>query len=583
MAEEHQMVVREVAMPSIANVTSSIVKPRVTGHFELKQSMIQLLHVNRQFIGLPHEDPQQHILNFLEISDTYITNGVTPNYVRLTLFPFSLLGEAKRWLKAEPANSITSWNDLGHTSDLCPANPESVCFVGNANRGQTNQYGNTYNSNRRNHPNFSWSGNQGTQNQYRPQEPQQQYRPPQDEQQASPTSHLEDMLKKVMAEQQSLAQKFMAEQQAQAATMRNLEHQMGQLASAQNTRPVGALPSDTEANPKASLNVVSLRNRRQLEEVQSKKRKQVNFDERPDTIESTSEKSKESEKPAGEAVVEIPPPLVARTPPPFPKRLQNVQINIPLVDILQEVPKYSKYIKDIVKNKRRLIEFETVALIEECSSRIKGNLPQKLKDLGVIENVLVQVVSFIFPADFIILDYEPDQEVPFILGRPFLAMGRAIIDVCEGKMTMRVGDRVEVFNVYKALKLPAHYEELSMISVVESDATSLVPYMSPVDPLERALIGDEEDSKDEMTGEIEQVLDMPCNYVHGFGKFEELDRQVTLTPPKPSIEEAPKLELKPLPAHLRYAYLGNSETFLVIISSSLTNTKRKIAQSTPRA
>ncbi|XP_019251428.1 PREDICTED: uncharacterized protein LOC109230377 [Nicotiana attenuata] len=313
-----------------------------------------------------------------------------------------------------------------------------------------------------------------------------------------------------MAEQQALAQKFMAKQQAQAATMRNLERQMGQLASAQNIRPVGALPSDTEANPKASLNVVSLRNGRQLEEVQSKKRKQVTFNERPATIESTSEKSKESEKPAGEAVAEQPPPVVARPPPLFPQRLHKVkdnaaykkfldilklvQINIPLVDILQEVPKYAKYIKDILANKRRLTKFETVALTEECSSRIQGKLPQKLKDPGsftiqisigkhavgralrdlgvsinlmplsvfrqlglgephrttvilqlvdrslahpegVIEDVLVQVGSIIFPADFIILDYEPDQEVPFILGRPFLATGRAIIDVCKRKMT----------------------------------------------------------------------------------------------------------------------------------------------------
>nr|XP_009779305.1 PREDICTED: uncharacterized protein LOC104228520 [Nicotiana sylvestris]XP_016509330.1 PREDICTED: uncharacterized protein LOC107826811 [Nicotiana tabacum] len=138
-------------------------------------------------------------------------------------------------------------------------------------------------------------------------------------------------------------------------------------------------------------------------------------------------------------------------------------------------------------------------------------------------------------------------------------------------MTIRVGDRVEVFNVYKALRLPSHYEELSMISMVESDATSLVPYMSPIDPLERALIRDEEDSEDEMMGELEQVLDMSCSYVHGFGKFEELDGPVTLTPPKPSIEEAPKLELKPLPAHLRYDYLGNSEILPVIILSSLTN------------
>ncbi|XP_019258168.1 PREDICTED: uncharacterized protein LOC109236441 [Nicotiana attenuata] len=266
----------------------------------------------------------------------------------------------------------------------------------------------------------------------------------------------------------------MAEQQALATTVRNLERQMGQLASAQNNRPAGALPSDTEANPRAALNAVSLRNGRQLEEVQSKKRKQVTFNEMPATVESTSEKAKEPEKPAGEAVAEQSPQLV--------------QINIPLVDILQEVPKYAKYIKDIVANKRRLTEFETVALTEECSSRIQGKLPQKLKDPGsftiqitigkhdvgralcdlgasinlmplsifrqlglgeprpttvilqladrsfahpegVIEDELVQVGSFIFPADFIIHDYEPDQEVPFLLGRPFLATGRAIIYV----------------------------------------------------------------------------------------------------------------------------------------------------------
>ncbi|XP_070046116.1 uncharacterized protein [Nicotiana tomentosiformis] len=382
--------------------------------------------------------------------------------------------------------------------------------------------------------------------------------------------------------------------------MRNLELQVGQLASAQNTRPVGTLPSDTEANPKASVNAVSLRNRRQLEEVQSKKRKQVIFNERSITIELESEKSKEFEKPAEEAVAKQPPLLIARPPPSFPQRLKKVkdnaaykrfldilkqvQINIPLVDILQEVTKYAKYIKDIVANKRRLTEFKTVALTEECSSRIQSKLPQKWKDpssftiqisIGVIEDVLVQVGSFIFPADFIILDYEHDQEVPFILGRPFLATGRAIIDVFEEKMTMRVGDQVEVFNIYKALRLPAHYEEMSMIYVVESDATSLVPYTSPIDPLERALIGDEKDSEDEMMGEIEQVLDMSYSYVHGFGKFEELDMLVSLTPPKPSIEETPKLELKPLPAHLRYAYLGNSETLPVIISSSLTNTQEE--------
>ena len=48
---------------------------------------------------------------------------------------------------------------------------------------------------------------------------------------------------------------------------------------------------------------------------------------------------------------------------------------------------------------------------------------------GIIEDVLVKVDKFIFLADFIVLDMEEDKEVPIILGRPFLATGRALIDV----------------------------------------------------------------------------------------------------------------------------------------------------------
>nr|XP_016487488.1 PREDICTED: uncharacterized protein LOC107807597 [Nicotiana tabacum] len=271
------------------------------------------------------------------------------------------------------------------------------------------------------------------------------------------------MVKKFMVDQQAqtveMMKKVMDNQQAQVAAMRNLERQMGQLAK-----------------------------------VQSKKIKQVTFNEKTTTVEAELGKLKESKKLAEEAVAKQPPQIVARPPPPFPQRLlkvkvnvaykkfldilKQVQINISLADILQEMPQYAKYIKDIVANKMGLTEFETVALTEECSSRIQSKLCEKLKDsgsftiqisigkdeigralcdigasinlmplsvfrqlgLGVIEDVLVLVGSFIFPTHFIILDYEPDQEVLFILGHPFLATGRAIIDVCKGKMTMGVGD-----------------------------------------------------------------------------------------------------------------------------------------------
>ncbi|XP_009587875.1 uncharacterized protein [Nicotiana tomentosiformis] len=217
-------------------------------------------------------------------------------------------------------------------------------------------------------------------------------------------------------------------------------------------------------------------NVRQLEEVLSKKRKQVTFNKKPATIEA------QNTRPVGPLIRNRQPqPLVARRPPLFPYRLQKVKDNASYKEFL-----------DILKQTVGLGEPRTTTLILQLADRPLAHHE------GVIEDVLVQVGCFIVPADFIILDYEPNQEVPFILGCPFLATCRAIIDECDGKMTMRVGDRLEVFNVYKALRLPPHYEELSTISVVESDVTSLVPYMSCIDPLERVLMRDEEESEDEM-------------------------------------------------------------------------------------
>ena len=67
---------------------------------------------------------------------------------------------------------------------------------------------------------------------------------------------------------------------------------------------------------------------------------------------------------------------------------------------------------------------------------------------GVIENALIKVDKFLFPTDFVILDMEEDDTVPIILGRPFLAMGKALINVQEGELKLRVqGDEV-TFHVF---------------------------------------------------------------------------------------------------------------------------------------
>ena len=59
---------------------------------------------------------------------------------------------------------------------------------------------------------------------------------------------------------------------------------------------------------------------------------------------------------------------------------KKLHINIPFADALEQIPSYVKFMKDILSKKRRLADFETVNLIEECSAILQRKLPQKLKD-----------------------------------------------------------------------------------------------------------------------------------------------------------------------------------------------------------
>jgi len=71
---------------------------------------------------------------------------------------------------------------------------------------------------------------------------------------------------------------------------------------------------------------------------------------------------------------------------------------------------------------------------------------------GIIEDVLVKVGKFIFTTDFIILNIEEDNEIPILLGQPFLATGGALIDVKKGELRLRVNEEEVIFNVFKAIK-----------------------------------------------------------------------------------------------------------------------------------
>ena len=192
---------------------------------------------------------------------------------------------------------------------------------------------------------------------------------------------------------------------------------------------------------------------------------------------------------------------------------KKLHINIPFMYALENMPSYVKFMKKILASKKKLEEYGTITLTEECSAILQKKLPLKLQDpgsfaipfsigprvlgkalcdlgasinlmplsmfkrlrlgkpklttislqlvdrsyqhpRGIIENVLVKVGKFILPADFVILDIEKDDSVPIILGRPFLATGKAQINVQEGELKLRVqGDEI-TFHVFQPMKHP---------------------------------------------------------------------------------------------------------------------------------
>ena len=105
------MLLEEFALlPTVVQTT--IRRPLIqANNFELKSVTLQMLQ-NILFHGLPNENPNMHLTNFLEVCDMIKYNGVTEEALRLRLFPLSLGDRAKHWLTSQPPVSITSWNDL---------------------------------------------------------------------------------------------------------------------------------------------------------------------------------------------------------------------------------------------------------------------------------------------------------------------------------------------------------------------------------------------------------------------------------------------------------------------------------------
>nr|GEU95287.1 reverse transcriptase domain-containing protein [Tanacetum cinerariifolium] len=205
-----------------------------------------------------------------------------------------------------------------------------------------------------------------------------------------------------------------------------------------------------------------------------------------------------------EYTIKVPPPLVQKPKPPSQRNFV-LHINITLADALILIPKYHKMLKALLSNKEKLLELANTPLNENCSAVILKKLPEKLGDpgkffilcgfselkckalanlgaiinlmplsvwkklglhklistrmtlelanraictpAGIARDVFVPVGKFTFPTDFVIVDYESDARVPLVLGRPFLRIARALIDVHGEEMILHDGDERLTLNM----------------------------------------------------------------------------------------------------------------------------------------
>nr|GFA67437.1 reverse transcriptase domain-containing protein [Tanacetum cinerariifolium] len=200
---------------------------------------------------------------------------------------------------------------------------------------------------------------------------------------------------------------------------------------------------------------------------------------------------------------------------------QDLNFNISFADALILMPKFGPTIKSLLTNKEKLFKLARTPLKEHCSVVLLKKLPEKLRDpdkflipcdfpgmdeclsladlgtrinlmplsvwkmlslpelfptymtleladrliscpVGVIEDVSVKVGRFHFPTDFVVIDFDADPRVPLILGRSFLKTGHALIDVYEGELTLRVGNKAVTFNLDQTARYSSKYDDMSV-------------------------------------------------------------------------------------------------------------------------
>nr|GEU92151.1 reverse transcriptase domain-containing protein [Tanacetum cinerariifolium] len=154
------------------------------------------------------------------------------------------------------------------------------------------------------------------------------------------------------------------------------------------------------------------------------------------------------------------------------------------------------------------------------------------KPIGIAKDVTFKVGVFHFAVDFVVVDFEPDPRVPLILGRCFLKIGRALIDVHKGELTLRIGNEAITYNLDQTVRYSANYNQMTAkkLTLLKWHAKSTLKKFS-VSPM--------------------------------------LPRVCEAKTVKSSVDEPPEVKLKDLPLHLEYAFLEGDNKLPIIIAKEL--------------
>ncbi|KAG9453915.1 hypothetical protein H6P81_006819 [Aristolochia fimbriata] len=457
---------------------------------------------------------------------------------------------------------------------------------------------------------------------------------------SSHTQQKEELLatKAELEEEKKLNPVMYTELQSLRQTVTLLTTQMNHLNQGAYERPREALPSKSEINPKEQVKAITLRSGKTLEELQPKEQPAM---EEEKTHKGEEEKGKEKVSPPSsprrkKSKDALPITDIDIRYLPYPSRakfdilessfarfletFQKLQINIPLLEALRQIPLYGKFLKEVLSGKRKIEEKGTVVLNKNCSAILKNELPRKLKDPGsftipceigsnkfvnalcdlgasvnlmplslcrylqlgepqetgitlqfadrstkipgVMADVLVKIQDFIYPCDFVVLDMEVDKNLTIILGRPFLATAGSVIDCKSGNLTLRLNNDAINFNIKEAMKQPAIPHDYFCLSIDVIDSCIVE-------------IEEEERTAAEEGGQIHSENEDPI-IIEEFGELEAGSKEELAAEIKEQgAPEAHKPELKPLPSNLKYVFLEKNDK-PVIISSCLTGLEEKM-------